>query len=206
MSGGQVIVLIIVLLVIIGLALVAVRAARRRKLQHTFGPEYDRVVADTGSRADGERELREREKRHAELELKPLPPESKARYSAAWEEVQIQFVDNPGQAVTTADDLTTELIAERGYPTGDYDDQIANLSVEHARTLGHYRDAHEISRRNSEGDASTEDLRQALVHYRALFADLLGENPVQNSTSTSTTTSTPAGTRPAPTDNDSTPR
>ena len=206
MSGGQVIVLIIVLLVIIAIALVAVRAARRRKLQQTFGPEYDRVVADTGSRADAERELREREKRHAELELKPLTPESKARYSAAWEEVQIQFVDNPGEAVTTADRLTTELIAERGYPTGDYDDQIANLSVEHARTLGHYRDAHEISRRYSEGDASTEDLRQALVHYRALFADLLGEDPVQNSTSTSTPTSAPAATRPAPTDNDSTPR
>ena len=206
MSGGQVIVLIIVLLVIIALALVAVRASRRKKLQNTFGPEYDRVVADTGSRADAERELREREKRHAELELKPLSPESKARYSAAWEEVQIQFVDNPGEAVTTADRLTTELIAERGYPAGDYDDQIANLSVEHARTLGHYRDAHEISRRNSEGDASTEDLRQALVHYRALFADLLGEDPVQNSTSTSTPTSAPAATRPAPTDNDSTPR
>ena len=206
MSGGQVIVLIIVLLVIIAVALFAVRAARRRKLQQTFGPEYDRVVADTGSRADAERELRERERRHAELELKPLTPESKARYSAAWEEVQIQFVDNPGEAVTTADRLTTELIGERGYPTGDYDDQIANLSVEHARTLGHYRDAHEISRRNSEGDASTEDLRQALVYYRALFADLLGEDPVQNSTSTSTPTSAPAATRPAPTDNDSTPR
>ena len=206
MSGGQIIVLIIVLLVIIAVALFAVRAMRRRKLQQTFGPEYDRAVADTGSRADAERELREREKRHAELELKPLSPESKARYSAAWEEVQIQFVDNTGQAVTTADRLTTELIAERGYPTGDYDDQIANLSVEHARTLGHYRDAHEISRRNSEGDASTEDLRQALVHYRALFADLLGDNPVHNSRSTSTPTSAPAATRPAPTDNDSTPR
>jgi ribosomal protein L13E len=200
MSTGQVIVLIIVLLVIVAVALFAVRAMRRKKLQSTFGPEYDRVVADTGSRSDAEKELREREKRHAELELKPLSAESKARYSAAWEEVQIQFVDNPGEAVTTADRLTTDLIAERGYPTGDYDDQIANLSVEHARTLGHYRDAHEISRRNTEGEASTEDLRQALVHYRALFADLLGENPVQNSTTTSSPTATPAATKSA--DND----
>jgi hypothetical protein len=200
MSTGQVIVLIIVLLVIVAVALFAVRAMRRKKLQNTFGPEYDRVVADTGSRSDAEKELREREKRHAELELKPLSAESKARYSAAWEEVQIQFVDNPSEAVTTADRLTTDLIAERGYPTGDYDDQIANLSVEHARTLGHYRDAHEISRRNTEGEASTEDLRQALVHYRALFADLLGENPVQNNATSSSPTATPAATKSA--DND----
>jgi hypothetical protein len=189
MSTGQVIVLVVVLLVLIAVALLAVRASRRRKLQKTFGPEYDRVVADTGSRTDAEKELLERQKRHAELELRELSPESKARYSAAWEEAQIQFVDNPEQAVATADDLVTDLIAERGYPTGDYDDQLANLSVDHARTLGHYRDAHEISRRSRNGEASTEDLRQALVHYRALFADLLGENPVQ-STHSSTATQT----------------
>ena len=196
MSTGQVIVLVIVLLVIIAAALFAVRAARRKKLQKTFGPEYDRVVADTGSRTDAEKELLERQKRHAELELRELSPESKARYSAAWEETQIQFVDNPEQAVATADDLVTDLIAERGYPTGDYDDQLANLSVDHARTLGHYRDAHEISRRSRNGEASTEDLRQALVHYRALFADLLGENPVQSThSSTATQTATQTDTK-----------
>ncbi len=195
MSVGQVIVLVIVLLVVIAAVLFAVRATRRRKLQKTFGPEYDRVVADTGSRTDAEKELLDRQKRHAELELRELSPESKARYSAAWEEAQIQFVDNPGQAVATADDLVTSLIAERGYPTGDYDDQLANLSVDHARTLGHYRDAHEISKRSRNGEASTEDLRQALVHYRALFADLLGENPVQStSSSTATQTAVPAQT------------
>src|SRR4029453_3807513 len=182
MSGGQVIVLIIVLLVVIAAILFAVRASRRKKLQSTFGPEYDRVVADTGSRADAEKELRERERRHAELELKPLTPEPHAREAAAWEEVQIQFVDNPEHAVTTADDLVTRLIGERGYPTGDYDDQLANLSADHARTLGNYRDAHEISLRNQRGEASTEDLRQALVHYRALFADLLGTEPVRTDT------------------------
>jgi ribosomal protein L13E len=164
--------------------------SRRRKLQNTFGPEYDRVVEDTGSRADAEKELRERERRHAELELKPLSAESQARYSAAWEEVQIQFVDNPERAVTTADDLVTRLVGERGYPTGDYDEQLVNLSVEHARTLGHYRDAHEISLRNQRGEASTEDLRQALVHYRALFADLLGTEPVRTDTTDTTDTDT----------------
>jgi hypothetical protein len=180
MSPLAVIILVIVILIVIAAVAWGVQASRRKKLQSTFGPEYDRVVADTGSRSDGEKELREREKRHAELELKPLSAESRASYSKSWEEVQIQFVDNPEEAVTTADDLVTRLIAERGYPTGDYDDQLANLSVEHANTLGHYRDAHEISKRNASGEASTEDLRQALVHYRALFADLLGTEPVKN--------------------------
>ncbi|HET6531274.1 MAG TPA: hypothetical protein VFH03_11785 [Actinoplanes sp.] len=195
MTAGQVIVLVIVLLVVLAAILLGVRAARRRKLQKTFGPEYDRVVADTGSRADAEKELRERERRHADLELKELSPESKARYSAAWEDVQITFVDNPNEAVGTADDLVTRLIAERGYPTDNYEDRLATLSVEHARTLGHYRDAHEISTRSRSGEASTEDLRQALVHFRALFADLLGEDPVGNTgTTTSTATAVPAQT------------
>ena len=179
MSPIAVIILIIVVLVVVAAIVVGVQAGRRKKLQNTFGPEYDRVVADTGNRADAEKELRERERRHAELELEPLSPESQARYAVAWEEVQIQFVDTPDHAVATADDLVTRLIAECGYPTGDYDDQLANLSVEHAETLAHYRDAHAISRRSQRGEASTEDLRQALVHYRALFADLLGTEPVK---------------------------
>jgi hypothetical protein len=193
MSPVTVIILIIVILVVIAGIFFGVRASRRKQLQKTFGPEYDRAVADTGSRADAEKELREREKRHAELELKPLSPESQARYAATWEEVQIQFVDNPEEAVARADELVTQLIAERGYPTGDYDDQVANLSVDHARTLGHYRDAHAISERSRNGEASTEDLRQALVHYRALFADLLGTEPVKTgTTSTATTAGAPA--------------
>jgi hypothetical protein len=183
MSPLVVIILIVIALAVIVAIVYGVQASRRKQLQNTFGPEYDRVLADTGSRSGGEKELREREKRHAELELKPLSAESKATYSTAWEEVQIEFVDNPAQAVSTADDLVTRLIAECGYPTDNYDDQLANLSVDHARTLGHYRDAHAISRRSSDGGASTEDLRQALVHYRALFADLLGTDPLTTSPS-----------------------
>ena len=101
MSPGIVIVLVIVVLVILAVAAFAVTAGRRKKLQNTFGPEYDRLVADTGNRADAEKELRERERRHSEFELKALSPESQATYSAAWEEVQIEFVDNPAQAVAT---------------------------------------------------------------------------------------------------------
>jgi hypothetical protein len=191
MAPWLIIVLIVIVLLVIAAVWYATQTSRRKKLQTTFGPEYDRVVADTGNRADAEKELREREKRHAELELKPLSAESQATYSKAWEEVQIQFVDNPDEALATADSLTTKLIAERGYPTADYDDRLADLSVEHAQTLQHYRDAHAISLRSSNGEASTEDLRQALVHYRALFADLLGTEPVK--TDSTTSAATPVG-------------
>ncbi|MCZ7435760.1 hypothetical protein O7598_05080 [Micromonospora sp. WMMC241] len=178
MSPTQVVVIVIVVVVVAALVAFAVVANRRRALRQRFGPEYDRAVQEQDSRGAAERELRERERRHAELELTPLSPESRARYAAAWEEVQVRFVDSPSEAVGEADELVSALITERGYPTGDFSDQIAHLSVEHARTLTHYRDAHEIRQRNERGEAGTEDLRQALVHYRALFADLLGEDPV----------------------------
>ncbi|MEU4383322.1 hypothetical protein [Micromonospora echinofusca] len=178
MSPTQVIVIVLVVLVIAAVAVAARSYARRRALRSRFGPEYDRAIAEQDSRTAAERELRERERRHADLTLTPLAPESRARYAAAWEELQVRFVDSPAETVGDADELVTRLIAERGYPTGEFSDQIAHLSVEHARTLGHYRDAHEIHLRNSRGEASTEELRQAVVHYRALFADLLGEEPV----------------------------
>lgn len=178
MSPTQVVVIVLVVLVIAVLVAVAVVAGRRRALRNRFGPEYDRVVAKQDSRTAAERELRERERRHAELTLNPLSPESRARYAAAWEEIQVRFVDSPTETVGDADELVTRLIAERGYPTHDFSEQLAHLSVEHARTLTHYRDAHDIHLRNTRGEASTEDLRQAVVHYRELFADLLGEAPV----------------------------
>ncbi|MEU7610353.1 hypothetical protein [Micromonospora sp. NPDC049204] len=183
MSPTQVIVIVLVVLVVVAVLAVAVRSlGRRRALRDRFGPEYDRVVEEQDSRSAAERELRDRERRHAELTLTPLSPESRARYSAAWEELQVRFIDSPGDTVDDADELVTRLIEERGYPTGDFSDQIAHLSVDHARTLTNYRDAHNINLRNSEGEASTEELRQAIVHYRALFADLLGEEPVGHRT------------------------
>ncbi|MEU7586273.1 hypothetical protein AB0A95_08235 [Micromonospora sp. NPDC049230] len=179
MSPTQVIVIVLAVLVIVAVLAVAARSlSRRRALRDRFGPEYDRVVEEQDSRSAAERELRDRERRHAELTLTPLSPESRARYSAAWEELQVRFIDSPGETVGDADELVTRLIEEQGYPTGDFSDQIAHLSVEHARTLTNYRDAHDIHLRNSRGEASTEELRQAVVHYRALFADLLGEEPV----------------------------
>ena len=177
MSTALITVLVILVVAVLLLVAVGVMVNRRRALRQRFGPEYDRVVESSDDRRAAERELRERERRHAELELRPLDPASRERYSTSWEEIQVRFVDAPDRAVGEADELVTRLIAERGYPTGDYDDQLVHLSVEHARTLDHYRKAHEINERNARGEATTEQLRQALVHYRALFADLLGTEP-----------------------------
>jgi hypothetical protein len=175
MTATQVLITVIVLIVIAALGYGIWFVTRRRALQNRFGPEYDRAVAEGGSRLAAERELRERERRHAELDIKELSAESRARYTSEWEEIQARFLDDPAGAVRDADALVTELVAERGYPTGDYEQHLANLSVEHARTVGHYRDAHEISQLSERGEATTEQLRQAVVHYRTLFSELLGD-------------------------------
>lgn len=191
MTTTQVLITIVVLLVIAAIGYGIRFVTRRRALQHRFGPEYDRAVAEGDSRTAVERELRERERRHAELELRDLAPEARTRYTAAWEEIQARFLDDPTAAVRDADALVTELIAERGYPAGEYEEQIAHLSVEHARTLGHYRDAHEISLLSDRGEATTEQLRQAVVHYRTLFSELLGTDATPGAThATASTAST----------------
>jgi hypothetical protein len=170
-----IVIVILVVLIVLAAGAAAWIVVRRRSLRQRFGPEYDRVVSEQDGRFAAERELRARERRHAELDLHPLSDESRAAYAGSWEEIQARFVDAPNEAVGAADELVTRLISERGYPTENFDEQIAQLSVEHARTLEHYRDAHEIHLRNERGEASTEQLRQALVHYRALFGDLLGQ-------------------------------
>lgn len=178
MTAMQVVVLVVAIIVILVLVVLAVVASRRRTLRQKFGPEYDRVVAEQESRSAAERELRERERRHAELELRPLSEQARATYAREWAAVQARFVDSPEDAVRAGDELVARLVGEIGYPTDNFDEQAATLSVEHAQTLGHYRDAHEIFLRTERGEASTEQLRQALVHYRALFAELLGDDPV----------------------------
>jgi uncharacterized membrane protein len=152
---------------------------RRQTLRRKFGPEYDRAVAefaaDGDDRVAAERELLDRERRHAEFDIRPLPPADRDRYADEWRAVQAQFIEDPVRAVMSSDALVTRVAVDRGYPTTDYADQLRYLSVDHARTLSHYRDAHDIYLRGQRAEASTEELRQALVHYRELFADLLGD-------------------------------
>ncbi|UUN25203.1 hypothetical protein [Streptomyces sp. FIT100] len=151
-------------------------AMRRRRLQERFGPEYDRTVQDGESRLSAERELRSREQRHRDLDIRELPAEARDRYSADWKSAEERFVDQPSESVDDADRLVTRLMRDRGYPTEGYEQQLRDLSVEHGRTLEHYRAAHEVGVRNQGGRATTEELRGAMVHYRALFQELLSDN------------------------------
>ena len=175
MSTG-VIVGIVVAVIVVGAVVFGVMAvSRRRRLQQRFGPEYDRMVDERGSRREAEAELTERERRVQGLDIRPLTDAARAGYAGQWASIQEQFVDAPADAVSGAQLLVAAVMTERGYPVEQDDQVLADLSVGHSGTLDRYRAAEEISRKAAAGTASTEDLRQAMVHYHALFADLLGE-------------------------------
>lgn len=174
MSTGAIIAIIVVILVVAALLAGLSAVNRRRRLRDRFGPEYDRAVSEHGRR-EAEAELAERERRVRQLDIKPLPPTVRAQYASEWAAVQEQFVDAPQSAVAGAQTLVTAVMKDRGYPTAGFGQIVADLSVEHAATLDHFRAAHDISQRAVAGTASTEDLRQAMIHYRALFTELLGQ-------------------------------
>lgn len=174
MSTGAIIAIIVVILIVAALLVGLSAVNRRRRLRDRFGPEYDRAVSEHGRR-EGEAELAERERRVRQLDIKPLSPTARAQYASEWTAVQEQFVDAPQAAVTGAQTLVTAVMKDRGYPTEAFDQTVADLSVQHAATLDHYRAAHDISRRARAGRAPTEELRQAMIHYRALFTELLGQ-------------------------------
>jgi hypothetical protein len=174
MSSGIVAIVIVVAVVIIAGLVGSAVLTRRRKLQEQFGPEYDRVVAERSSRLRAEAELSNRQRRVHKLDIRPLTEEARGKYAADWVNIQERFVDSPEEAVADGYRLLTTVMTERGYPTGDDEQAQADLSVEHARTVADFRAAREISGNAASGNAKTEDLRQALIHYRALFTDLLG--------------------------------
>jgi len=188
-------IVIVVVAVAVIVAAMARIQAKRRELQERYGDEYHRVVAEKGGRSAAEAELRQRDRRHAELNLTELTPEQREQYRLAWNELQTQFVDDPATAVHGADQLVSRLVADRGYPVSEFDDRLSHLSVEHSAVLQHYRDAHEVSVRNDAGTASTEDLRKALVDYRELATALLGDDPAGHGASAAP--ATPAD-NPAP--------
>ena len=175
MSTGTLLAIIIPIVVLIVLIAVVltVTMRRRRRLRERFGPEYDRTVEDKGSRRAAEHDLDARENRHDSLDIRPLPNAARDRYQQSWSDVQEEFVDRPEEAVGKADRLVTALMRERGYPTEGYEQQMRDLSVEHGRTLEHYRTAHDTLALSSSEPVTTEQLRGAMVHYRALFEELL---------------------------------
>jgi hypothetical protein len=173
MSAGA-IVAIIVAVALVVLVIGTVTAMRRRQLRQRFGPEYDRVAGEMQSQRKADAELAERERRVKSLDIHPLDETIRVKYAAEWTAIQERFVDQPEEAVTQAGMLVTSVMKDRGYPTEDHGQIMADLSVEHAGTLDHYRAAHQISLQTEEGTAATENLRLAMLHYRALFSDLLG--------------------------------
>jgi hypothetical protein len=166
-------VFIIVLVVVAGLAFVLSRQRRTARLRDQFGPEYERTVAETGSRHAAEAELQDRRHRLEKLEIAPLDSAARQRYLEQWHLVQAQFVDSPTEATRAADRLISEVMRDRGYPVEDFEQRAADISVDHAQVVDDYRAAHAVAEANERSEASTEDLRQALVHYRSLFEDLL---------------------------------
>ena len=172
-------IVIAAVVVVIGVVVVAMAGSRRRRhhLQERFGTEYDRTVDGADRRREAERELRDRESRHDELQLKPLSDAARRRYSQQWNEMQSGFVDRPQIAVADADRLITDLMRERGYPVDDFDTRSDLVSVDHPDVVQNYRTAHDIAERTTDGQTSTEDLRRAVISYRALFEEMLVDQP-----------------------------
>lgn len=173
MPGWAWVLIAIAVVVVVAMIVWRALATRRtRSLQESFGPEYDRT-AERAGRREAESELAARRERREQLDIRPLPAEARERYARQWETVQTQFVDSPPAAIEAADSLVTRVMADRGYPTDRFDQQAADVSVDHPAVVENYRKAHDISLRSDRGEATTEELRQAMRHYRSLFDELL---------------------------------
>jgi hypothetical protein len=169
---------IIVIVAVVVAAITLWTALRRRRtntLRNRFGDEYDRTVEAEGKRAKAEAMLEEREQRVAKLDIRPLTAQERGDFSREWREVKAVFVDSPVEAVHHADRLLGTIMTTRGYPMADFDRRYEDLTVDHGEVARHYRDGHEIALRHQRGQASTEELRQAMIHFEALFDDLVNE-------------------------------
>jgi len=171
-----------VVVLVIATAFVMIRNRRSDRLRGRFGPEYERTVRESGNIRKAEATLEAREARVERFHIRPLMPDDAKRFADEWKKVQAQFVDDPGFAVTQADRLVGEVMTARGYPVGEFEQRVQDISVDHPNVVMNYRAAREIAEQHSRHAASTEDLRQAMVHYRALFAELLEETPAREET------------------------
>jgi hypothetical protein len=180
MDTLTVIIILLVLAIVGAGAWFLMRERRSRGLRERFGPEYERSVALTEDRRAAESELRDREKRHRQLDVVPLSDEDRAGFESRWSGLQQGFVDDPGQAVRHADTLVDDVMRARGYPVEDFEQRAADISVEHPVVVQRYREARLIAEANDAGQASTEDLRQAVTSYRALIVALLEPAPAED--------------------------
>jgi hypothetical protein len=166
---------VVAILIIVAVAVIYVRKRKSTTadLRKKFGPEYDRAVRVHGSERKAEAKLEDREKRVDKLDIRDLDPMERERFSKRWESIQSRFIDSPKGAVVEADDLVSSLMKTRGYPLADFDQRAADISVDHPRMVENYRSAHEIALRVGKNEATTEDLRTAMIHYRSLFEELV---------------------------------
>ncbi len=179
--------IILVLAVIVVLAIAAavwfyMQKQRTNRLRSKFGPEYNRAVRSEGDAKHAEQVLQERQRRVEKLNIKTLSASERDDFAQAWEQEQARFVDEPSTAVNNADRLVQRVMKARGYPVSDFEQRVADVSVDHPVVVQNYRVAHDIAVRGQNKQVSTEELREAMIHYRALFADLLhdgGVHPVR---------------------------
>jgi Sec-independent protein translocase protein TatA len=164
---------ILALVALVAVALIIVGQRRTRALHEKFGPEYERTLKSMRDRGKAESELRKRSERVEALTIRPLSAADRERFERAWQTDQARFVDDPRGAVKRADHLVADLMQVRGYPVADFEQRAADVSVNHPDVVSEYRTAHDIAVRDAKGQANTEELRKAMVHYRALFRDLV---------------------------------
>jgi hypothetical protein len=173
MSTAAIIVIALAVLVVVAGAMIFVQRRRSQQMRAHYGAEYVAAVDELGDRRKAEAELRNREKRVKSFDVRPLSSEETHRYVERWRKVQADFVDDPGAAVAQADALIGEAMHARGYPVSDFEQRAADLSVDHPKLVSDYRIAHEVALRHGRGQAGTEDLRRAMIHYRDLFAEVV---------------------------------
>jgi len=173
MESWQIAVIVVVVLLVVSVGSIWMRRQRTQRLTEQYGPEYQRAVDSAGGQRAAERELDARQERVKGFEIRALSPGEHDRYLASWKESQAHFVDDPSGAISQADVLVQEVMRARGYPMADFEQRAADISVDHPHVLDEYRAAHNIAERHATDGVETEDLRQAMVHYRALFEDLL---------------------------------
>jgi hypothetical protein len=175
MNTSALIILAVVAVVAVIVTVLVLKTRRTQQLKSRFGPEYGRAMQETGNKARAEAKLERLEKRVHSFKLSLLSPSARAEFVAEWQKIQGRFVDDPKGALTEADQLVQKMLAVQGYPMADFEQRAADISVDHPQVVENYRAGHDIALRHAQGRASTEDMRQAMIHYRALFNELSGQ-------------------------------
>jgi len=178
MTQTQIAVLIAIVVAVVALGAFFLLQQRTNKLRAKFGPEYDRAVAQTGNKFKAEAQLEKVEKRVSKYPLRPLTTADRDRFQHSWHAIQARFVDDPAGAFVQADQLLGAVMAACGYPPSDFENRATEISVDHGAVVEQYRAGHEVAVRQMQGQATTEDLRRGMVHYRALFDELMRDESV----------------------------